>query len=178
MVVVGGGGFVNRRSGEGSVLPVTALSQKRAKPENLITVIKHQCWQGCCWKSNIYVLFLLGAGKIYKHFIIAEIYSTDVQVDKLQSTLVISKSKGPSETLRDIRTSTYQMCRIEENTKRATKFHKWTCNLTPLLEIYVENIVEKGRNCSWGAISPLIHNVLLPDIRFLCENKDQIFSLR
>ena len=41
-----------------------------------------------------------------------------------QSTLVISKSKGPSETLRDIRSSTYQMCRIEENTNRTTKFHK------------------------------------------------------
>ena len=34
----------------------------------------------------------------------------------LQSTLVISKSKGPSETHGDIRTSTYQMCSIEENT--------------------------------------------------------------
>ena len=34
----------------------------------------------------------------------------------VQSTLVISKSKGPSETLQDIRTSTYQICRIEENT--------------------------------------------------------------
>ena len=45
-------------------------------------------------------------------------------VFKVQSTLVISKSKGPSETLRDIRTSTYQMCRIEENTNRTTKFHK------------------------------------------------------
>ena len=31
---------------------------------------------------------------------------------KIQSTLVISKS----DTLRDIRTSTYQICRIEENT--------------------------------------------------------------
>ena len=39
----------------------------------------------------------------------------------IQSTLVISKSKGPAETLRDIRTSTYQMCRIEENIKRTTK---------------------------------------------------------
>ena len=58
----------------------------------------------------------------------------------IQSTLVISKSKGPAETLRDIRTSTYQMCRIEENTKRTTKFL--------LLERYVENIVEKGKNCS------------------------------
>ena len=40
------------------------------------------------------------------------------------STLVISKSKGPSETLRDIRTSTYQISRIEENTDGTTKFHK------------------------------------------------------
>ena len=51
----------------------------------------------------------------------------------IQSTLIISKSKGPSETLRDIRTSTYQMCRIEENTNRITKFHTWTCKLTPLV---------------------------------------------
>ena len=34
----------------------------------------------------------------------------------VQSTLVISKSKGPSKTLRDIRTSTYQICSIEEKT--------------------------------------------------------------
>ena len=34
---------------------------------------------------------------------------------KVQSTLVISNSKGLSEILRDIRTSTYQICRIEEN---------------------------------------------------------------
>ena len=33
---------------------------------------------------------------------------------QIQSTLVISKSKGPSKTLRDIRTSTYQICSIEE----------------------------------------------------------------
>ena len=52
----------------------------------------------------------------------------------IQSTLVISKSKGPSETLRDIRTSTYQVCRIEENTNRTAKFHKSTCNLTPLVK--------------------------------------------
>ena len=35
----------------------------------------------------------------------------------LQSTLVISKTKGLSETLRDIRTSKYQGCRSEENNK-------------------------------------------------------------
>ena len=42
----------------------------------------------------------------------------------IQLTLVISKSKGPSEKLRDIHTSTYQMCSIEKNTNRTTKFHK------------------------------------------------------
>ena len=42
----------------------------------------------------------------------------------LQSTLIISKSKEPSETLRDIRTSTSQIWRIEENTNGTTKFHK------------------------------------------------------
>ena len=46
-----------------------------------------------------------------------------VLVSQLQSTLVISKLKGLSETLRDIRTSTYQIFRIEENTNRTTKFH-------------------------------------------------------
>ena len=36
---------------------------------------------------------------------------------QLQSTLVISKSNGLSEILRDIRTSTYQICRIEKQSK-------------------------------------------------------------
>ena len=42
----------------------------------------------------------------------------------IKLTLVISKLKGPSETLREIRTSTYQICRIEENTNRTTNIHK------------------------------------------------------
>ena len=42
----------------------------------------------------------------------------------VQSTLVMSKLKGPSETLRDVRTSTYQIFRNEENTNRTAKFHK------------------------------------------------------
>ena len=57
--------------------------------------------------------------------------STQIAHEEIQSTLVNSKSKGPSETLRDIRTSTYQICKIEQNTNRTTKFHKLTCNLTP-----------------------------------------------
>ena len=35
----------------------------------------------------------------------------------IQSTLVISNSKGLTETLRDIRTSTYQSWESEENNK-------------------------------------------------------------
>ena len=38
----------------------------------------------------------------------------DSKLDRIQSTLVISNSKGLSEILRDIRSSTYQVCRIEE----------------------------------------------------------------
>ena len=50
-----------------------------------------------------------------------------------QSTLVVSKSKGLSEVLRDIRTSIFQICRIEENTNRRTKFNKKMYNLTSLV---------------------------------------------
>ena len=49
----------------------------------------------------------------------------------IHTTLVIAKSKGRSEKLRDIRTSTYHICRHEENVNRTTTFHKWICNLTP-----------------------------------------------
>ena len=41
-------------------------------------------------------------------------YDIQPHIYNLQSTLVISKSKGPSQTLRDIRTSTYQICNIAE----------------------------------------------------------------
>ena len=61
-------------------------------------------------------------------FKVSEIYSLFLTFKnvgfEIQSTLVISKSKGPSETLRDIRTSTYQIYRIEENNNQTTKFHK------------------------------------------------------
>ena len=50
----------------------------------------------------------------------------------VQSTLVISNSKGLSEMLRDIRTSTYQICRIEEKIIRTTTFsiYIYICNGT------------------------------------------------
>ena len=43
-------------------------------------------------------------------------YKVRVTHEEIQSTLVISKSKGPSETLRDIHTSTYQICKTENFT--------------------------------------------------------------
>ena len=40
-----------------------------------------------------------------------------LEIKKVQSTLVISNSKGLTEILRDIRTSTYQSWESEENNK-------------------------------------------------------------
>ena len=48
----------------------------------------------------------------------------------VQSTLAISNSEGLSEILRDIHTSTYQTCRIEEKIIRTTTFNKYICNWT------------------------------------------------
>ena len=48
----------------------------------------------------------------------------------MQLTLVISNSKVLSEILRDIRTSTYQICRIEKKLIRLTTFNKYMCNWT------------------------------------------------
>ena len=39
--------------------------------------------------------------------------------------------QGTPEILRDIHTSTYQICKIEEKINRTTAHHKWICNLTP-----------------------------------------------
>ena len=40
----------------------------------------------------------------------------------IQLTLFTSKSNGPSKTLRDIRTSTYQICSIEEKQFEQSNF--------------------------------------------------------
>ena len=61
------------------------------------------------------------------------------------------------------------MCSSEEKKQfEQPKFTKDYVIWRLYLEIYIENIVEKGRNCSPGAISPLFHNILYPDFRFLC----------
>ena len=63
---------------------------------------------------------------------------------EIQSTFIISKSKWLSEILRDIRTSTYQNCRIEEKINQTTTFHKWICNLTPEVRDILKILWKRG----------------------------------
>ena len=72
---------------------------------------------------------------------------------EIQSTLVISNSKGLSEILRDIRASTYQICRIEETIIRTTTFNKYICNWTLEARDILKILWKKGE------ISPLFHNL-------------------
>ena len=89
----------------------------------------------------------------------------------IQSTLVISNSKGLSEILRDIRISTYQICRIEEKITRTTTFNKYMFNWT--LEVRdILKILWKRGEIALGAISPLFHNIVLPVVRFSCLGRD------
>ena len=61
------------------------------------------------------------------------------------SRLVISKSKGYPEILRDIRISTYQICRFEETTiNRTTIFHKWICDLAPEVRDLLKILWKRG----------------------------------
>ena len=97
---------------------------------------------------------------------------------QVQSSLVISKSKGPSATLRDIRTSTYQMCRIEENTNQTTKFHKWTCNLTPLVRNICWKYCGKGEKLLLRSNFSSYPQYLLPDVRIdVRQGSDFLFEI-
>ena len=62
----------------------------------------------------------------------------------IQSALVISNFKALSEILRDIRTSTYQICRIEEKIFRLTTFNKYTCNWTLEVRDIVKILWKRG----------------------------------
>ena len=66
---------------------------------------------------------------------------------------VISNSKGLYEILRDILTSTYQICRIEEKINRTPTFNKFICNWTPEVRDIVKILWKRGE------ISPLFHNI-------------------
>ena len=55
-------------------------------------------------------------------FFYVKIFVSGGEIFYIQSTLVISNSKRLYETLRDIRTSTYQICGTEENNKSNNHF--------------------------------------------------------
>ena len=88
------------------------------------------CWAHTSEDTLSFFLFIYA-------FIDAHAYRLKVHFNlfirrfQIQSTPVISKSTGPTVILRDIHTSTYQICRIEEKINRTTTFHKWVYNLTP-----------------------------------------------
>ena len=71
----------------------------------------------------------------------------------IKSTLVISNSKGLSEILRDIRTSTYQIWRIEEKIIQTTTFNKYMCNWSLEVRDILKILWKRGE------ISPLFHNI-------------------
>ena len=85
------------------------------------------------WQSRVPTPFNLLSFQIFLFFftVIFTLISAIVKfVLVVQSTLVISNSKGLSKILRDIRTSTYQICRLEEKINRTTAFNKCRCNWT------------------------------------------------
>ena len=86
----------------------------------------------------------------------------------IQSTLIISNSKGLSEILRDIRTSTYQICSIEEKIIRTTTFNKFICNWTLEVRDIVKILWKRGE------IAPYFS----PVVRFSCLGWDKIFTSR
>ena len=70
-------------------------------------------------------------------------FQQDVDIH-VQSTLVLSKSKGLSLILWDICTLTYQIFRIEEKINGTATFHKWICNLTPEVRDILKILWKRG----------------------------------
>ena len=96
---------------------------------------------------------------------------------QLQSTLVISNSKGLSETLRDIRTSAYQIFRIEEKIIRTTTFNKFKCNWT--LEVRdISKILWKEEKLLLRSNFSSFPQYFLLVVRFSCLGRDKIFTSR
>ena len=86
----------------------------------------------------------------------------------------LSLSRIPTDFLKYFEISVPRHIRIAELRKkinRTTRFYKFICDWT--LEIRDNyNIVEKRRNCPFGAISPLFHNILLHVVRFSSLDRD------
>ena len=89
------------------------------------------------WLDLIFPDYIKILGRSYEPFwwgnpVLSYICTANVlcpcfETKKVQSNLVIPNSKALSEILPDIRTSTYQICRIEEKLIRLTTFNKCMC---------------------------------------------------
>ena len=85
------------------------------------------------------------------------VWSLDT-VQYIQLTLIIWKSKALSELLRHIRTSTYQICRIEETINRTILFTNEYVIWFLKLELYWKYCGKEEKLL----LSLLFHNTLLP----------------
>ena len=126
--------------------------------------INHSCNLACfmLWLSAIvFVIKRLWHKISCSHLLFNKSLVTRIRAAfrfKIYSRLVISKSKGFSEILRDIRTSTYQICRIVEKLNQ-TSFNKWICNLTPEVDIYWKYCGKEKKSLLESNFS-FFHNIL------------------
>ena len=119
------------------------------------------------WTSIVLNFSSLPFHLLYKHgidssLLIHAFYVKMKRYFHIQSTLVILNSKGLSEIFRDIRTSTYQICKTEEKIIRTTTFNIYICNWTLEVIDILKILWKRGEI----AISPLFHNIfyLLLDV--------------
>ena len=130
-------------------------------PRKLDKILHANCLQMTFW--NIFHIFprkldkTLHANCLLRnlHEVSGPIFLGNIR--KIQSTLIISNSKGLSKILWDIRTSTYQICRLEEKINRTTAFNKYIRNWTLAVRDMLKILWKRG------AIFPLFHNILLLD---------------
>ena len=74
----------------------------------------------------------------------------------------LSLSRIPRDSLKYFEISILRHIRfaeLREKLIRLTTFNKCMCNWTLEVRDILKNIVEKKRNCSLGAISPIFHNI-------------------
>ena len=91
------------------------------------SVVVYLVFSDCYWVLSVFFFFFFLFFFFFFFFFCVCFF---IWVLLLHSTLVISNSKRLSEILRDIRTSTYQICRIEEKINKTTTFNKYMCNWT------------------------------------------------
>ena len=96
----------------------------------------------------------------------------------VQPTLVISKSKGLYEIFRGIRTSTYQICRIEKKIIRTITFNKYICNWTLEVRDILKILWKKGEIAPQEQFFLFSTIFFLHVVRFSSLGRDQIFTSR